>query len=65
MTFTFTGTIANFIDSEWNLVERLVDFQYVEADGHKGYGSALAFVKSAASRGGLNKISTHLQSLHY
>jgi hypothetical protein len=57
MKFTFTGTIANFIDSEWILIEQLVDFQYVEADGHKGYGAALAFVKSPASRGGLPKIS--------
>jgi hypothetical protein len=48
MTYTFTGTIANFINKEWEFVERLVDFAYVEVDGHQATGAAIAFVKSAA-----------------
>jgi hypothetical protein len=57
MTFSFSRTIANFIDNEWNLVERLIDFSYVDIDDHQAAGAAASFVKSAAKRGGLEKIS--------
>ena len=57
MVFSFAGTIAHFIDDDWNLVERLVDFHHMGDKEHAGAYTAKAFVKSAAGRGGLKKIS--------
>ncbi|GJF00443.1 hypothetical protein PsYK624_167310 [Phanerochaete sordida] len=55
MVFTFAGTIASFIDDDWDLIERLVDFHHLEDDEHKGQYAAKAFVNGAAKRGGLDK----------
>ena len=60
MIFTFAGTLAHFIDDDWNLIERLVDFYHVEEDEHKGFESGLAFVRSASKCGGLDKISVNI-----
>jgi hypothetical protein len=57
MKFSFSGTIASFIDDEWNYVERLIDFAYINDDGHRAVGSAVSFVESASKRGGLKQIS--------
>ncbi|CDO77912.1 hypothetical protein BN946_scf184727.g1, partial [Trametes cinnabarina] len=57
MVFTFAGTLAHFIDDDWKLVERLVDFYHVQDDEHKGQEGAKAFVASASKRGGLDKMS--------
>ena len=57
MIFTFSGTIASFIDDEWRLTERVVDFYCLDEKEHSGDHGAKAFVKSAAARGGLNKMS--------
>ena len=57
MVFSFAGTIAHFIDDDWKLVERLVDFHHMGEKEHAGAYAAKAFVKSAADRGGLKKIS--------
>ena len=57
MIFTFAATLGNFIDDDWNLVERLVDFYHLEDDEHKGQQAAKAFVRSTAGRGALDKIS--------
>lgn len=56
MIFTFSGSIAHFIDDNWNLVEQLVDFHAVGNKEHAGAYAAKAFVKSAADCGGLKKI---------
>jgi hypothetical protein len=45
------------IDDDWNLVECLVDFHHVGDKGHAGAYAVKAFVKSAAGRGRLKKIS--------
>jgi hypothetical protein len=61
MKFSFTGTIATYINSDWAYVERLIDFSFVDSpEAHRAEGSAIAFVESAAKRGGLNKISVLL-----
>ncbi|TFY70017.1 hypothetical protein EVJ58_g118 [Rhodofomes roseus] len=57
MMFTFAGTLAHFINDDWELVERLIDFKHLDIDEHKGVHAAKAFVKSASQRGGLNKIT--------
>ena len=48
MVFTFAGTIANFINDDWEIVERLVDFYHIEDKEHEGQYVAQAFVKSAS-----------------
>jgi len=57
MVFSFAGTIAHFIDDDWNLVKRLMDFHHMGDKEHAGAYAAKAFVKSVAGRGGLKKIS--------
>ena len=56
MMFTFAGTLAHFINEDWQLIERLIDFRHLAIDEHKGIHAAKAFVKSASARGSLNKI---------
>lgn len=58
MVFTFAGTIANFIDDDWNLVERMINFYHIQDKEHEGQWAAKAFVNMAAERGGLDKMST-------
>ncbi|KAJ3723882.1 hypothetical protein C8R42DRAFT_559655, partial [Lentinula raphanica] len=36
MVFSFAGILAHWIDDDWNLVERLVDFQHLEKQQHSG-----------------------------
>ena len=56
MIFSFAGTIAHFIDEDWNLIERVVDFYHMQEKDHSGDFGAKAFIESASKRGGLNKI---------
>src|ERR1700742_3562222 len=55
MTHSYSGVIAFFIDDDWNLVQRMVDFKIMAIKDHQGAYSTISFVKSAAARGGLNK----------
>ncbi|KAF7794639.1 hypothetical protein EIP86_005776 [Pleurotus ostreatoroseus] len=64
MVFTFAGTIASFVNEDWELVERLVSFQHLDDNDHKGEYAAKVFVNGAAKRGGLDKMSTTLSSLN-
>lgn len=60
MVFTFACTIATFIDEDWNTAERVVDFSaLLDAGDHCGPNAAKIFLKGAASRRGLNKISPY------
>ncbi|TEB30538.1 hypothetical protein FA13DRAFT_1612737, partial [Coprinellus micaceus] len=36
MVYTFAATIASFVDDEWNLIERVVDFKPLEDKEHEG-----------------------------
>lgn len=56
MTYTFACTIASFIDEDWNLVERIIDFKALEEKEHQGWYAAKAFVQGARGIGSLNKI---------
>jgi len=60
MVFTFAGTIASFINDDWELCEHLVDFHHIEDKEHEGIHAAKAFIQTAVTRGGLNKISSGL-----
>ena len=57
MIFTFAGTIAQFINDNWQLVERLINFYHIQDKEHEGQWAAKAFVKSGAERGSADKIS--------
>ena len=59
MVFTFAGTITSFIDEDWQLIERMVNFYHIQDKDHEGEWAAKAFIKTAAERGGLDKISIH------
>lgn len=66
MVYTFAGTIASFIDDDWQLIERLIDFRHLLDDEHEGVNAAKAFMDSGSKRGSLNKMSAlfyHLRSL--
>ncbi|KAJ2922967.1 hypothetical protein H1R20_g14147, partial [Candolleomyces eurysporus] len=45
MIYTFACTIASFIDDDWNLIERVIDFKPLESREHEGYHAARAFVQ--------------------
>ena len=58
MVFTFACTIATFIDDDWKIIERVIDFAALDSTGdHSGPNAARIFLKGAAARGGLNKMS--------
>ena len=40
MMFAFAGTIATWIDDDWNLIERVIGFSQVDCHEHTGSGSA-------------------------
>lgn len=58
MLFSFAGILSHWIDDDWKLIERLVDFQHLEKQQHAGQYAAKAFVKAASARGGLDKMSS-------
>lgn len=57
MVHSFACTVAFFIDDNWNLTERVIDFQPLDGKDHEGFYAAKAFIEGAHARGGLNKIS--------
>ncbi len=60
MVFTFACTIASFIDEEWNLIERVVDFKPLQDKEHEGLYGGLSFVDGVRERGALAQISLDL-----
>ena len=57
MVFTFTGTIAHFIDDDCQLIEHMVNFYHIQGKDHEEEWVAKAFVNTTAERGGLDKMS--------
>lgn len=57
MTYTFACTMASFIDEDWNLVERVIDFKALEEKEHEGFYAARALVQGAWGIGSFNKMS--------
>lgn len=62
MMFSFTGTVANWITEDWQLVERVIDFHPIEEKEHEGVYAAVAFAKSTSQYRVLEKIS-YLQKM--
>lgn len=48
MTFTFAGTIGSWITSDWELVERILDFHPIEDKEHEGEYAAIGLAKRLA-----------------
>ena len=57
MVFTFACMIGCFIDDDWKLIERVVDFKPLDDKEHEGERGGFAFVNGVRSRGGLDKMS--------
>ncbi|KAH6887802.1 ribonuclease H-like domain-containing protein, partial [Coprinopsis sp. MPI-PUGE-AT-0042] len=60
MIYTFAGTIASFIDDDWNLIERVIDFKPLEDKEHEAFHAARAFISGARQIGSLDKMSRSL-----
>jgi hypothetical protein len=56
MMFTFAGTIASWIDDDWNLVDRVIDFRSIAELEHQGEYAARGFIKTAMAFNALEKI---------
>ncbi|HEV7735825.1 MAG TPA: hypothetical protein VGO47_00390 [Chlamydiales bacterium] len=54
------GIIANWIDDDWKMVQRLIDFRHLQPGDHTGLGSAVAFTDSLVMHSGLKKICISL-----
>lgn len=65
MVYTFACTVGCFIDDDWNLIERVVDFKPLEDKEHEGIFGGFAFVNGVQERGGLDKISLTFQRLTF
>jgi hypothetical protein len=63
MMYTFVGTLASFIDKDWEMVELLVGFKPLTKDEHKGERAAHAFIKTTADVSALRKISDFMFSI--
>ena len=60
MVYTFACTIGTFINEDWEIIERVIDFKVLDEDEHKGLYAGKAFADSASGIGGFNKISPGL-----
>lgn len=63
MIYTFAGTIASFVDEEWNLVERVIDFRPLEDKEHEAFHAARSFISGAREMGSLNMMSPFVRFL--
>ncbi|KAJ7898191.1 hypothetical protein B0H14DRAFT_240027, partial [Mycena olivaceomarginata] len=57
MTWTFAGTIASWITSDWELVERVIDFHPIEDKEHEGQYAAIGLAKCLNDYEALEKMS--------
>jgi hypothetical protein len=64
MIYTFAGTIASFVDEEWNLVERVIDFRPLEDKEHEAFHAARSFISGAREMGSLNMMSFFFHSVN-
>lgn len=72
MVYTFACSVGCFINNDWEIVERVIDFKPLEDKEHEGLYGGKAFVDGACKIGSLDKISPtyncsyngYLSSLH-
>jgi hypothetical protein len=56
MVYTFACTIGCFINEDWEIIERVVNFKPLEDKEHQGLYGGKAFTDSASKIGSLHKI---------
>jgi hypothetical protein len=56
MVYTFACTIGRFINEDWEIIERVVDFKPLEDKEHQGLYGGKAFTDGASKMGSFNKI---------
>lgn len=56
MTDTFSGIIGSFITSNWELAQRLIDFQHVGDRESEGVYAARALMRALRARGVAKKV---------
>ena len=57
MVYSFACSVACFINDDWEIIERVIDFKPLEDKEHEGLYGGKAFVEGACKIGGFNKIS--------
>lgn len=57
MIYSFACSIASFVDDDWKLIERVIDFRPLESKEHEGVHAARAFIESARKAGAFKKMS--------
>ncbi|RXW11685.1 hypothetical protein EST38_g14171 [Candolleomyces aberdarensis] len=57
MIYSFACSIASFIDDDWKLIERVIDFRPLESKEHEGVHAARAFIESARKAGAFKKMT--------
>lgn len=62
MMFLFTGTVANWITQDWELVKHVIDFHPLVDQEHEGQYAALRFAKSSSQMNILEKICVFVWS---
>ena len=58
MVYTFAGSIGCFINDDWEIIERVIDFKPLEDKEHAGLYGGKAFVDGASKIGSVDKISS-------
>jgi hypothetical protein len=58
MVYTFACTVGCFINDDWEIIERVIDFKPLEDKEHEGLYGGKAFADGARKIGGLDKISS-------
>jgi hypothetical protein len=64
MTFTFAGTIGSWITSDWELIERVLDFHPIEDKEHEGEYAAIGLAQALSDLEILEKMSFLSHLLH-
>jgi hypothetical protein len=61
MVYTFACSVGCFINDDWQIIERVIDFKPLENKEHEGLFGGNVFIDSASKIGSPDKISlTHV-----
>ncbi len=58
MVYIFACMIGRFVNEDWEIIERIVDFKPLEDKEHQGLYGGKAFTDGASKIGSLNKIGS-------
>jgi hypothetical protein len=56
MVYTFACLVVSFINNDWEIIERVIDFKPLEDKEHEGLYAGKAFADGACQIGCFNKI---------